>query len=74
MNLNIGDKITSVSIQGDDITGDVTSILENTVILFCGLNNYVVSKKNLKKQGYKFTKVGKGVKSIFISSNRNLKK
>ena len=73
MQLVIGDTITALSIQGNNVTGNVTAILENTVILFCGLNNHVVSKKELKKQGYKFTKVVKGTKSIVVSSNRNLK-
>ena len=73
MQLHVGDKITASSIQGNNVTGNVTAILENTVILFCELNNHVVSKKELKKQGYKFTKVAKGAKSIVVSSDRKLK-
>ena len=73
MQLVIGDEISAMTIQGDNVTGNVTAILENTVILFCGLNNHVVSKKKKKKQGYKFAKVVKGSKSIVVSSNRNLK-
>lgn len=46
MQLKIGDEISVMTIQGDTITGTVTAILENTVILFCGLTNHVVSKKN----------------------------
>lgn len=46
MQLKIGDEISVMTIQGDTITGTVTAILENTVILFCGLANHVVSKKN----------------------------
>lgn len=73
MQVDIGDKISAHSIQGNNVTGNVTAILENTVIIFCGLTNHVVSKKDLKKQGYKFAKVVKGSKSIVVSSNRNLK-
>lgn len=73
MQVDIGDKISAHSIQGNNVTGNVTAILENTVILFCGLNNHVVLKNELKKQGYKFAKVVKGSKSIVVSSNRNLK-
>lgn len=73
MQVDIGDKISAHSIQANNVTGNVTAILENTVILFCGLNNHVVSKNELKKQGYKFAKVVKGSKSIVVSSNRNLK-
>lgn len=72
MHLDIGDKITAISIQGNNVTGNVTAILENTVILFCEVTNHVVSKNELKKQGYKFTAVVKGPKSIVVSSNRNL--
>lgn len=73
MQLKIGDEISAMTIQGDNVTGTVTAILENTVILFCGLTNHVVSKKELKKKGYKFAKITKGAKSIVVSSNRNLK-
>lgn len=73
MQLDIGDKITARSIQGKNVTGNVTAVLENTVILFCGLTNHVVSKRELKMQGYKFTKVAKRSKSIVVSRNRNLK-
>lgn len=73
MQLKIGDEISAMTIQGDNVTGTVTAILENTVILFCGLTNHVVSKKELKKEGYKFAKITKGAKSIVVSSNRNLK-
>lgn len=73
MQVDIGNKISAHSIQANNVTGNVTAILENTVILFCGLNNHVVSKKELKKQGYKFKNVVKGTKSIVVSSNRNLK-
>ncbi|WP_317945505.1 hypothetical protein [Carnobacterium maltaromaticum] len=73
MQLDIGDKISVSSIQGNNVTGNVTAILENTVILFCGLMNHVVSKKDLKKQGYKFAELVKVSKSIVVSSNRNLK-
>lgn len=73
MKLSIGDRISASSIPGKNVTGNVTAILENTVILFCGLNNHLVSKEELKKQGYKFKKEVKGGKSIVVSSNRNLK-
>ena len=73
MQVDIRDKISASSIQGNNVTGNVTAILENTVILFCGLNNYLVSKNELKKQGHKFAKVVKRSKSIVVSSNRNLK-
>lgn len=72
MKLDIGDKITANSIQGDNVVGNVTTILENTVILFCGLTSYVVSKKELKKQGYKFTKKKKGSKPIQFASVKSL--
>lgn len=70
MKLEKGDKITAISIQGNNITGNVTAILENTVILFCGLNNHVVSKNELKKQGYKFAKSTKGSKPIKFASKK----
>lgn len=73
MQLKIGDKVTSVSIQKNNVTGNVTAILENTVILLCGLTTHLVLKNELKKQGYKFSKVVKGSKTIAISSNRKLK-
>lgn len=73
MHLELGDKITTSSIQKKSVSGNVTAILENTVILLCGLNNHVISKKDLKKQGYKFKKAVKRSKSMVISSNRNLK-
>lgn len=74
MQLKIGDKIIALTIQGDNVTGTVTTILENTVILFCGLTSYVVLKKDLKKKGYKFTKMAKGGRGIVFSSNKNFKK
>lgn len=46
MQLDIGDTISAHSIQGNNVTGNVTAILENTVILFCGLTNHVVKKMN----------------------------
>lgn len=73
MKLKINDTITAMTVQGDTITGTITTILENTVILFCGLTNHVVSKKELEKKGYKFEKIVKGTKTIVVSSNRNLK-
>lgn len=73
MQLNIGDKITANSVQGNNVTGNVTVILENTVILYCGLTNHLVSKNDLKTQGYKFVAVVKRSKSVVVSSNRNLK-
>ena len=73
MKLKINDKITAMTVQGDTITGTVTAILENTVILYCGLTNHVVSKKELEKEGYKFEKIAKRTKTIVVSSNRNLK-
>lgn len=74
MNLGIGDIVAAISIQGNNITGNVTAILENIVIISCGLNNHVVSKKDLEKQGYKFIKAKKKLAGIVISSNRNLDK
>lgn len=73
MYLDIGDKITAISIKGNNVTGNITAILENTVILFCGLEPYLVLKKDLEKQGYKLPEVEKHPKSIVISSNRNIK-
>ncbi|WP_157456864.1 hypothetical protein [Carnobacterium maltaromaticum] len=74
MHLGIGEKVSATSIQGNNVTGNVTAILENTVIVYCGAANHVVKKKELKKQGYKFVKAAKGAKTIVVSSNRNLKK
>lgn len=73
MYLDKDEKITTTSIQGDNVTGKVTSILENTVIISCGSTNYVISKKKLEIQGYKFSKKIKKTKQINISVNRNLK-
>lgn len=73
MQLKIGDELSAMTIQGENVTGTVTAILENTVILFCGLTNHVVSKKDLKKVGYKFAKIAKRAKTVVVSSNRNLK-
>lgn len=36
------------------ITGKVANILEHTVIVKNGTHSYVISKKELKKQGYTF--------------------
>ena len=73
MKLKIGDKITATTIQGDNVTGNVTAILENTVILFCVFTNHVVSKTELKNQGYEFAKTAKRAKTVVLSSSRNLK-
>ncbi|WP_157455700.1 hypothetical protein [Carnobacterium maltaromaticum] len=59
MYLDIGKNIRATSIQGNNITGNVTAVLDNTVILFSGATSHVVLKSDLKKQGYKFVKAAK---------------
>lgn len=49
MYLDIGDKITAISIKGNNVTGNIMAILENTVILFCDLEPYIVLKKRFRK-------------------------
>lgn len=71
MLLTIGQEISATNIQGESVTGIVTAILENTVILSQSFSNDLVSKELLKNQGYTFTpKKNAGPKSINIQSTK----
>ena len=50
MNLEskIGSTVTVKDITGKTIRGDVYKILDNTVIVLCGTNSYLVKKKQLE--------------------------
>lgn len=54
MLLVIGQEISTTSIQGEVVTGSISAILENTIILTCQTNSYVVSKNSLLQNGYFF--------------------
>lgn len=54
MLLVIGQEISTTSIQGEVVTGSISAILENTIILTCQTNSYVVSKNSLLQNGYLF--------------------
>ncbi|MFR4285816.1 MAG: hypothetical protein ACLUQ0_07595 [Enterococcus italicus] len=52
MELNIGDFITTKDVSGEEISGQITKINVNTVILHTKSESYVVRLKTLKEQGY----------------------
>lgn len=71
MILTIGQEISATNIQGESVTGIVTAILENTVILSQSFSNDLVSKELLKNQGYTFTpKKNVGPKAINVRSTK----
>lgn len=68
MLLTNGQKISATNVQGEQVTGIVTAILENTVVVSQGFTNELVPKKILKSQGYTFTKKNAGPKAINVRS------
>lgn len=70
MKIEIGQCVTVSTVQGIRITGEVSSILEHTVIVSSGIENYLVSKKELRIQGYFFCKEKKERKTLAFSKNK----
>ena len=56
MNLKVGTEITAETIFEEVVTGDVTSILENSVVIENEVGRHVVKRETLKKLGYKIDK------------------
>lgn len=57
MELNIGDFITTKDVSGEEISGQITKINVNTVILHTKSESYVVRLKTLQQQGYSTNEV-----------------
>lgn len=70
MLLTNGQEISSINVHGEHVTGIVTAILENTVIVSQSFTNELVPKEILKTQGYTFTKKNAGPKTINVRSTK----
>ncbi|GGD04503.1 hypothetical protein [Enterococcus wangshanyuanii] len=64
MKLTKGETVTVQTLSGKEVTGEVFSILDNTVIVLCGIDKYVVKKQQLKQQGYSFSKIKRPAFSV----------
>lgn len=64
MELIIGTEVTVQTLSGEEITGEVFKILDNTVIVASGIEKYVVKNDQLKQQGYKMAKVKRPAFSV----------
>ncbi|MCO6019376.1 hypothetical protein CKN86_13275 [Carnobacterium divergens] len=70
MLLTTGQEISATNVHGEQVTGIVTAILKNTVIVSQSFTNELVPKEILKTQGYTFTNKNTGPKAINVRSTK----
>lgn len=70
MLLTNGQEVSTTNVHGEQVTGIVTAILENTVIISQPFTNELVPKEILKSQGYTFTKKNADPKAINVRSTK----